>query len=81
MPQQCCCPRRDGMTDAQPTKRLLAVVKPKKPIGEMTDAERTAFAEEMVELAKGGCGIGFPIRVTRVQHPRSSEADGAVRPG
>jgi hypothetical protein len=40
------------MTDSQkPGKRLLTVVKPKKKIGEMTDAEREAFAQQIVAAA------------------------------
>jgi hypothetical protein len=35
----------------KPAKRLLAVVKPKRKIGEMTDAERDAFAAEIVGAA------------------------------
>jgi hypothetical protein len=37
------------MTEAH--KRLLAVIKPKKKIGEMTDEERWAFASQILGAA------------------------------
>jgi hypothetical protein len=35
-----------------PEKRLLAIVKPPKPVSEMTDDEREAFAGELVRVAR-----------------------------
>ena len=43
---------RDGVSEEATRRRLLALAKPPKPIGEMSDDERRAFAAELFEVIK-----------------------------
>lgn len=38
----------------EPRRQLLALMRPLKPIAEMTDAEQNAFADEMVDRMLAG---------------------------
>jgi hypothetical protein len=47
----------------EPSKKLLAMVRPAKPISQMTDAERRAFAREVAILAESR--VGQPPRPSK----------------
>jgi hypothetical protein len=48
--------RNDTARDQREQRRqLLALMRPPKPIAEMSDEERNAFADEMYERMLAGC--------------------------